>query len=110
MPNPPLQALADSGLTQADISSVEMVGSSTRVPILCKMIEDFFGRPPSRTMHSKECIARGACLQCAMLSPVFKVGAGAAAGGSSRAFCAGWRCWMALHAVYACLPACLPAI
>lgn len=25
-------------------------------------------------MHSKECVSRGAALQCAMLSPVFKVG------------------------------------
>lgn len=33
-------------------------------------------QPPSRTMHSKECVSRGAALQCAMLSPVFKVGKG----------------------------------
>jgi hypothetical protein len=75
-PPPCAQALEESGLSLADISSVEMVGSSTRVPVLAKMIEDFFGRPPSRTMHSKECVARGACLQCAMLSPVFKVRGG----------------------------------
>ncbi len=32
-----------------------------------------FGKVPSRTLNAKECVSRGAALQCAMLSPVFKV-------------------------------------
>lgn len=67
------KALADSGVAPADISSVEIVGSCTRVPIMSKIIEEAFGRAPSRTMNAKECVSRGCALQCAMLSPVFKV-------------------------------------
>lgn len=57
-----------------DISSVEIVGSSTRIPSVYQAVEDVFKMGPSRTLNSKECVSRGAALQCAMLSPVFKVG------------------------------------
>jgi heat shock 70kDa protein 4 len=67
------QGLAASGLSPADISSVEVVGSSMRVPILARIVEQVFGKPPSRTLNAKEVVSRGAALQCAMLSPVFKV-------------------------------------
>eukprot|EP00798_Chlamydomonas_sp_ICE-L_P016655 gene16655-22906_t len=67
------EALAGAKLTAADISSVEIVGSATRTPSIFKTVEDVFGRTPSRTMNSKECVSRGCALQCAMLSPVFKV-------------------------------------
>lgn len=67
------EALASAGLKAEDISSVEIVGSSTRIPAIAKVIEDAFKRPPSRTLNSKECVSRGCALQCAMLSPVFKV-------------------------------------
>ncbi|KAG2501566.1 hypothetical protein HYH03_000072 [Edaphochlamys debaryana] len=66
-------ALRESGLSVDDISSVEVVGSSTRMPAVCRIVEDVFKKAPSRTMNSKECVSRGAALQCAMLSPVFKV-------------------------------------
>eukprot|EP00899_Mesostigma_viride_P013989 jgi/Mesvir1/22591/Mv05012-RA.1 len=70
----PLQrALEQSGLTKEQVSSVELVGSSTRIPALVKLVEDFFGRPPQRTMNSSESVARGCALQAAMLSPAFKV-------------------------------------
>lgn len=66
-------ALHSAGLTPEDINSVEIVGSSTRIPAIAKVIEDVFKRHPSRTLNSKECVSRGCALQCAMLSPVFKV-------------------------------------
>ncbi|GFR48872.1 hypothetical protein Agub_g10723 [Astrephomene gubernaculifera] len=66
-------ALRESGVALSDISSVEVVGSSTRMPAVCRVVEEVFGKAPSRTMNSKECVSRGAALQCAMLSPVFKV-------------------------------------
>lgn len=67
------KALADSGLSVDDIASIEVVGSSTRVPALYRIIEDFFKKTPSRTLNAKEVVSRGCALQCAMLSPVFKV-------------------------------------
>jgi molecular chaperone DnaK (HSP70) len=42
-------------------------------------VADFFGKDPSRTLNAKECVSRGAALQCAMLSPIFRF-AGVAAG------------------------------
>ena len=69
----PRQALSGAGLKPEDISSVEIVGSSTRIPAVAKVVEDVFKRVPSRTMNTKECVSRGCALQCAMLSPVFKV-------------------------------------
>src|SRR5262245_41298608 len=67
------QALRTSRIEPASISSVEIVGSCTRVPAVHKMIEDFFQRAPSRTLNYIEVVARGCALQCAMLSPAFKV-------------------------------------
>lgn len=67
------KAVADSGLTQEGIHSVEVVGSGSRVPAIIKILTTFFGREPRRTMNATECIARGCALQCAMLSPTFKV-------------------------------------
>ncbi|GBF90729.1 heat shock protein 70 kDa-like [Raphidocelis subcapitata] len=67
------EGLAASGLSAKDISSVEVVGSGTRVPAVYKVVEDVFGAAPSRTLNSKEVVSRGCALQCAMLSPTFKV-------------------------------------
>ena len=43
------------------------------MPSVQKLIEGYFGREPSRTLNSKETPARGCALQCAMLSPAFRV-------------------------------------
>ena len=67
-----LQALDESGLSKGDISSVEIVGSSSRVPSLLALMREVFGQEPSRTLNAKECVARGCALNCAMLSPIFK--------------------------------------
>jgi heat shock protein 4 len=66
-------ALEASGLTLEDIDSVEVVGGSTRVPAIKNAISKFFGKDVSTTLNQDEAVARGAALQCAMLSPVFKV-------------------------------------
>jgi molecular chaperone DnaK (HSP70) len=67
-----------TGLQASDISSVEVVGGSTRVPAVFNLVQDVFGMTPSRTLNAKEVVSRGAALQCAMISPLIKVGAGAA--------------------------------
>jgi heat shock protein 4 len=69
----PMQAVALSGVSVAELSSVEVVGSSMRVPMLLRQVEQVFGKAPSRTLNAKECVSRGAALQCAMMSPTFKV-------------------------------------
>ncbi|KAL1551499.1 heat shock 70 kDa protein 15-like [Salvia divinorum] len=67
------KALTDTGLTTQDIHSVEVVGSGSRVPAIIKILTEFFGKEPRRTMNASECVAKGSALQCAILSPTFKV-------------------------------------
>ncbi|KFK42397.1 hypothetical protein AALP_AA2G250600 [Arabis alpina] len=52
---------------------VEVVGSGSRVPAIIKILTEFFGKEPRRTMNASECVSRGCALQCAILSPTFKV-------------------------------------
>ncbi|KAG0317762.1 adenyl-nucleotide exchange factor sse1 [Dissophora globulifera] len=67
------QALEDAGMTIADIDAVEMVGGSIRIPALKERIQAYFGKELSSTLNQDEAVARGAALQCAILSPSFKV-------------------------------------
>ncbi|MCL7039852.1 hypothetical protein MKW94_021061 [Papaver nudicaule] len=67
------KALMDAGLTLDKINSVELVGSGSRVPAITRMLTSFFDREPRRTLNASECVARGCALQCAMLSPTFRV-------------------------------------
>ena len=61
------------GLKQSTIDFIELVGEATRIPIAIKQIHEVFGKEPSRTLNSTDCIARGCALQAAMLSPNFQV-------------------------------------
>lgn len=67
------QCLSDSNLKLDDIASVEVVGGSTRIPAIKHIIEKVFKKVPSTTLNQDEAVARGCALQCAMLSPAFKV-------------------------------------
>lgn len=67
------RCLAESGLKQEDISEIELIGGSTRIPAVKTLIEQVFGKPPSTTLNQDECVARGAAIMAAMLSPSFKV-------------------------------------
>ncbi|XP_065865950.1 heat shock 70 kDa protein 15 [Euphorbia lathyris] len=67
------KALQDANLTVENVHMVEVVGSGSRVPAIIKIMTEFFGKEPRRTMNASECVARGSALQCAILSPTFKV-------------------------------------
>ncbi|XP_001641799.2 97 kDa heat shock protein [Nematostella vectensis] len=66
-------ALAQSGLKNEEIDSVEIVGGSTRIPAIKDIIKNVFGKELMTTMNADEAVARGCALQCAMLSPTFRV-------------------------------------
>ena len=68
----PPQAVEAAGLTPEQVSAVELVGGSSRIPALQRILTTYFGREPSRTLNAKETVSRGCALQCAMLSPSFK--------------------------------------
>ena len=70
---PMASAVEAAGLTPERISSVEIVGGASRMPCVQRLIQGYFGKEPSRTLNSKETVSRGCALQCAMLSPAFRV-------------------------------------
>lgn len=61
-------ALKDSGLTASDIDEVILVGGSTRIPAIQKLVEDFFGKKPSKGVNPDEVVALGAAIQGGVLS------------------------------------------
>ncbi|XP_071749147.1 heat shock 70 kDa protein 4L isoform X1 [Lepeophtheirus salmonis] len=65
--------LAQSKWKKEDIYSVEIVGGSTRVPFVKTAMERVFGKVPNTTLNADEAVSRGCALQCAILSPTFKV-------------------------------------
>ncbi|XP_028788943.1 heat shock 70 kDa protein 15-like [Neltuma alba] len=67
------KALAEAGLTAENVHVVEVIGSASRVPAINKILTEFFKKEPRRTMNASECVAKGCALQCAILSPTFKV-------------------------------------
>ena len=52
---------------------MEIVGGATRVPAVKDLVRKVFGKEPSTTLNADEAVARGCALQCAILSPVFRV-------------------------------------
>lgn len=56
-----------------DIYSVEIVGGSSRIPAIKNLVQEIFGKEPSTTLNADEAVARGCALQCAILSPTFRV-------------------------------------
>ncbi|XP_056106278.1 heat shock 70 kDa protein 4b [Rhinichthys klamathensis goyatoka] len=71
---PPLRSLLEQAhLKKDDIHAVEIVGGASRMPAIKERIGKFFGKEPSTTLNADEAVARGCALQCAILSPAFKV-------------------------------------
>uniref|UniRef100_A0A673MZL2 Heat shock 70 kDa protein 4-like n=1 Tax=Sinocyclocheilus rhinocerous TaxID=307959 RepID=A0A673MZL2_9TELE len=71
---PPLRSLMEQAhLKKDDIHAVEIVGGASRMPAIKERISKFFGKEPSTTLNADEAVARGCALQCAILSPAFKV-------------------------------------
>ena len=62
-----LRALADAGLEVGDISAVVLVGGSTRIPAVRRMVAEIFGREPDISQHPDEAVAVGATLQAGIL-------------------------------------------
>ena len=68
------KAMSDAGLNNADIDEVILVGGSTRIPAVQKVVEDFFGKTPSKGVNPDEVVAVGAAIQGAILNKEGGVG------------------------------------
>ena len=62
------RALADAGKRPGDIDEVILVGGSTRMPMVQKKVEEFFGKPPHKGVNPDEVVAMGAAIQGAVLA------------------------------------------
>uniref|UniRef100_A0A8C6NKD9 Heat shock protein 4b n=1 Tax=Nothobranchius furzeri TaxID=105023 RepID=A0A8C6NKD9_NOTFU len=71
---PPLHSLLEQAkLKKEDVYAVEIIGGASRIPAVKERISKFFGKELSTTLNADEAVARGCALQCAILSPAFKV-------------------------------------
>jgi len=61
------QALTDAKITPKDVEKAILVGGPTRMPIIQKFIESYFGPKIERGIDPMECVAMGAAVQGAIL-------------------------------------------
>ena len=64
---PVRQALADAQLGPQDIEEAVLVGGSTRIPLVRRMVEELFGRTPHTELNPDEVVAIGAAVQADIL-------------------------------------------
>lgn len=61
-------ALRDAGLQASQIDEVILVGGSTRIPAIQRVVEEFFGKTPNRSVNPDEVVAVGAAIQGGVLT------------------------------------------
>ena len=62
------KAMQDAGLSNSEIDEVILVGGSSRIPAVQKVVEDFFGKAPSKGVNPDEVVAVGAAIQGAIIN------------------------------------------
>jgi molecular chaperone DnaK len=65
---PTKKALADAGKKVEDIGEVVLVGGSTRIPMVQKLVREFFKKEPHKGVNPDEVVALGAAVQAGVLS------------------------------------------
>jgi molecular chaperone DnaK (HSP70) len=61
------QALADAGLQPSQVDEVVLVGGSTRIPLVRRLVGELFGRRPHTELNPDEVVALGAAVQADIL-------------------------------------------
>jgi molecular chaperone DnaK len=62
------QALKDAALEAKDVDEVILVGGSTRIPMVNKLVADFFGKEPHKGVNPDEVVSIGAAVQAGVLA------------------------------------------
>jgi len=62
------KVLSDAKVDRKAVDEVVLIGGSTRIPCVQKIIEDYFGKDPCRSINADEAVAYGAAVQAAILS------------------------------------------
>jgi molecular chaperone DnaK len=60
-------ALKDAGVSKEDINEIILVGGMTRMPLVQKKVEEFFGKKPLQGVNPDEVVATGAAIQGGVL-------------------------------------------
>jgi len=60
-------AVKDAGINVSDIKDVILVGGSTRIPMVQRLVNEYFGKEPSRSVNPDEVVAAGAAVQGGVL-------------------------------------------
>lgn len=63
-----LRALSDAGVKPEELDEVILVGGSTRMPLVRRLVADIFGREPDTSKNPDEAVALGAVIQAGILS------------------------------------------
>ncbi len=61
-------ALKDADVGVSDVDDIILVGGQTRMPLVQKKAQEFFGKDPRRDVNPDEAVAMGASIQAAVLS------------------------------------------
>ena len=62
------QALSDAGISKSDINEVVLVGGSSRIPAVQKLVKDYTGKEPNQSVNPDEVVAVGAAIQAGVLA------------------------------------------
>jgi len=65
---PMRKAMADAGVTSADLARVILVGGSTRIPAVQDTVKRITGKDPFKGINPDECVAIGAAIQAGVLT------------------------------------------
>ncbi|NIA04147.1 MAG: molecular chaperone DnaK [Nitrospiraceae bacterium] len=66
--DPTMHALKDANMTASDINKVVLVGGSTRIPAVQKLVKDITGKDPEKSVSPDEVVALGASIQAGIIS------------------------------------------
>ena len=67
--DPVEKVLRDSKIDKSSVNEIVLVGGSTRIPKIQKLVSDMFsGREPNRSINPDEAVAYGAAVQAAILT------------------------------------------
>jgi len=65
---PVKQAMKDAKITEKDIDEVILVGGSTRIPSVQKLVKELTKKDPNKSVHPDEAVALGAAIQAGIIS------------------------------------------
>ena len=62
------KAIQDAGISKSEINEVVLVGGSSRIPAVQKLVKDYTGKEPNQSVNPDEVVAVGAAVQAGVLA------------------------------------------